>query len=123
MGALELEDHIRISSNNALNAYYLFAARGNHWLPINKVIFMIADEALHVNSFFLHLIIMLFLTLVLLLLPRSIGPSTLGLVILDKVIRKWLKPLRLIRGSSTSLMIYPHHRGVSRPSHLLVTLI
>jgi hypothetical protein len=86
VGALEAEDHTRISFNNALNAHDLFAARGNHWLLIIKVISLSADEALHVNSIFLHLIIMLFLTLMLLLLPRPIGPSTLALVIRNRVI-------------------------------------
>jgi hypothetical protein len=82
VGALEAEDHTRISFNNALNAHDLFAARGNYWLLIIKVIYLSADEALHVNSIFLHLIIML------LLLSRPIGPSTLALVIRYRVMRR-----------------------------------
>jgi hypothetical protein len=88
VGTLEAEDHIRISFNNALNAHDLFAARGNYWLLIIKVIYLSADEALHVNSIFLHLIIVLFMIFMLLLLPRPIGPSTLALVIRNRVMMR-----------------------------------
>jgi hypothetical protein len=88
-----------------------------------KVISLSADEALQVNSILLHLFILLILTLMLLLLPRPIGPSTLALFIRNSVMRRGLKPLRLIRGSITCLLICHYHRSVSRPSHSYVTLL